>query len=215
MIELRKLSSSIIKGDVTQAVKETQAALGNKIPAKAIMDKGLLPGIQFVGEQFAKGQTYFPELVMAGEAMKSAMEVLAPELSRENIPRAGKFLIGTVKDDIHDIGKNIVGMFLEANGWDVVDLGTDVSPEKFRDEVQKGKFDILGLSALLTITMPMITETINILKRSGLRDKIKIMIGGATVNQAYCEHVGADAYGTDAVDAVKKARKLIAEAEKK
>jgi 5-methyltetrahydrofolate--homocysteine methyltransferase len=213
VIELKKPGAAIINGDVPQTVKETQAALRNKIPAKVILDKGLLPGIEFVGEQFAKGQTYFPELVMAGEAMTCAMEILAPELSSKKVPQAGKFLIGTVKDDIHDIGKNIVVMFLRANGWNVVDLGTDVPPERFRDEVQKEDYDILGLSALLTITMPMIDKTIDILKKAGLRDKIKIMIGGATVDQIFCDRVGADAYGADAVDATKKAKKLIEKSE--
>ncbi len=215
MIKLKKISANIINGDVAQTIKETQAALENKIPAKAILDKGLLPGIEFVGERFANGQMYFPELVMAGEAMKGAMEILEPELLKKDVSRTGKFLIGTVKDDIHDIGKNIVSMFLQANGWDVTDLGNDISPERFRDEVQKGNYDILGLSALLTITMPMIGQTIDILKKAGLRDKIKIMIGGATVNEAFCKQVEADAYGSDAVDAVKKARKLVAETKRR
>jgi 5-methyltetrahydrofolate--homocysteine methyltransferase len=121
----------------------------------------------------------------------------------------GKYLIGTVKDDMHDIGKTIVIMFLQAHGWEVCDLGVDVPPEKFCDEVKKGDFDILGLSALLTITMPNMEKTISALKNAGLRDKVKVMVGGVSLNQDYADQIGADAYGKDAVDTIRKAKQLI------
>jgi 5-methyltetrahydrofolate--homocysteine methyltransferase len=209
MINLNEISQSIKEGEVSAAVAKTKAALGENIAAKDILDNGLVPGIEEVGNLFAKGELYFPELIMAGEAMKATLELLNPELSKKKVPSIGKFLIGTVKDDMHDIGKNIVVMFLQANGWEVTDLGTDLPPERFCEEVQKGNFDIIGLSALLTITMPYMGQTIDALKEAGLRDKVKVMIGGVSVTQDYTDKIGADAYGKDVVDTVRKAKQLI------
>lgn len=209
MVNLSEISQSILDGDVPGILKKTKAALDEGIAAKEILDKGLLPGIEQVGDLFAQGQLYFPELMMAGEAMKESMELLRPELTRKKVPSLGRFLIGTVKDDMHDIGKNIVIMFLQANGWEVTDLGTDQPPQRFCEEVKKGNFDILGLSSLLTITMPYMSQTIDALKEAGLRDKIKVMIGGVSVTQGYADQIGADAFGKDAVDAIRKAKQLI------
>ncbi len=209
MINLREISQSIKEGEVSAAVAKTRAALDENIEAKDILDKGLVPGIEEVGNLFAKGELYFPELMMAGEAMKATIELLSPELLKKKVPSVGKFLIGTVQDDMHDIGKNIVIMFLQANGWEVTDLGSDQSPERFCEEVRKGSYDIIGLSALLTITMPYMGQTIDALKEAGLRDKVKVMIGGVSVTQDYTDQIGADAYGKDVVDTVRKAKQLI------
>jgi 5-methyltetrahydrofolate--homocysteine methyltransferase len=209
VVTLNEISQSVKDGEVTETVAKTKAALEANVPTKDILDKGLLPGIEEVGDLFAKGELYFPELMMAGEAMKEATELLKPELSEKKVPNVGKYLIGTVKDDMHDIGKNIVIMFLQAHGWEVSDLGVDVPPEKFCEEVKKGGFDILGISALLTITMPNMEKTISALKDAGLRDKVKVMVGGVSLNQDYADRIGADAYGKDAVDTIRKAKQLL------
>lgn len=209
MFDFGEISKGVREGDVSGTVAKTKAALSENIAAKDILDKGIFPGLEEVGDLFSKGQYYFPELMMAGEAVKTVLEVLKPELSRKKVPPMGKFLIGTVKDDMHDIGKNIVIMFLEANGWEVTDLGIDVPPQKFCEVVEKGDFDILGLSALLTMSMPNIGKTMDVLKETGLRDRVKVMIGGVSVTQDYADRSGADAYGKDVAEAVRKANQLI------
>jgi len=162
-----------------------------------------------IGSAFENGEIFLPELLMAGDAMKAALELLRPELAKRGVPYIGKYAIGTVQGDLHDIGKNIVILMLEGNGWEVTDLGTDVSPEQFCEVVRKGDFDVLGMSALLTFTMPKMAETISALKAARLRDKMKIMVGGAPVTQTFTEKIGADAYARDAVEAVAKAKSLL------
>ena len=204
-----ELANSVVKGDALRATELARRALDEEIPAKEILDNGLLPAMDRVGGSFEGGEIFLPELLMAGDAMKAAIELLRPELSKKGASYIGKYVIGTVQGDLHDIGKNIVALMLEGNGWEVVDLGIDVSPEKFCDVVEKGGFDILGLSALLTFTMSEMAETTNALKASGLRDRIKLMVGGAPVTQAFADRIGADAYAKDAVEAVAKARSLL------
>lgn len=209
MFDLNQLKQSLIKGDLDKTTELTQAALTTGIRAKDILDKCLVPGLDEVGKKFENGEFFFPELLVAGEAMKAAMAILKPVLVKKGVPLIGKYIIGTVKNDIHDIGKNIVIMMLEGNGWDVTDLGVDVPPEKFVQAVKQTDFDILGMSALLTTTIPYLAQTIQALKAARLRDKIKVMVGGVSVSQAYADQIGADAYGKDAVEAVVKARKLV------
>jgi len=209
MVNLSVITKNIIDGSVSDTVNNVKAALNENTPAEQILNKGLLPGIEKVGDLFENGDIYFPELLLAGQAMKAAVAQLKPELLKSQVSSVGKIVIGTVKDDLHDIGKNIVCMFLEANGWDVTDLGINVSPERFCEVVENGEFDILGLSSLLTMSMPNLGNTINALKEAGLRDKIKIMVGGVSVTQEYAEKIGADGYGKDAVDTVRKANHLI------
>jgi corrinoid protein of di/trimethylamine methyltransferase len=179
-------------------------------PLKAIED-GLTQGIKEVGDKFGKGEIFLPELVMAAESMKKALEILEPELKKEKKERKtlGRVLLGTVAGDIHSIGKTIVAAMLSANGFDVYDLGTDVSPENFVAKVKELKPDILGLSALLTTTLPEQRVVIEILKKEGLRDKVKVIIGGAPASKEWAEEIGADGYGADAMEAVKVAKKLI------
>lgn len=212
MFDFGKLKKSLISGNIEKTVDLTRTALKAGVSAKEILDKGLVPGLDEVGKKFQDGEFFFPELLVAGEAMKAAMLHLKPELAKGVGTLIGKYVIGTVKGDIHDIGKNIVIMMLEGNGWDVTDLGTDVPAEVFCKAVRENDFQILGMSALLTTTIPHIAETLEALKREGLRNKIKVMVGGVSVTPAYAEQVGADAYGRDAVEAVIKARKLMGKA---
>ncbi len=209
MFDFAALSNSIIDRNVAEAARLTRQALESKISAREVLGKGLLPAMDRVGSAFEKCEIYLPELLMAGDAMKASIELLRPELAGQSGSFAGKYLIGTVQGDLHDIGKNIVVMMLEGNGWEVTDLGTDITPERFCEEVRKGDFDIVGLSALLTFTMPRMPETIKGLQEAGLRDKVKVMVGGAPLSQSFADKIGADAYARDAVEAVAKAKSLL------
>ncbi len=209
MIGFNEISQSIIEGDAAKAVQLTKVALGRGIQAKDILDKGLISGIKKVGELFNSGEYFLPELIISGEAVRTALGEIKLILSKADIPPVGKYLIGTVQRDVHDIGKNIVIMMLEGNGWEVTDLGVDVPPEQFCIAVEKGNFDILGLSALLTMTMSKQAETIKALESAGLRQRVKIMIGGAPVTQQYADEIGADAYAPNAPEAVKMAAALV------
>jgi len=209
MVNFDELTNSIVEGQVAEATEFTQKALAAQVPAKEILDKGLLPAMNQVGSDFESGEIFLPELLMAGDAMKASIKLLRPELTSKEASYAGKYVIGTVEGDLHDIGKNIVVLMLEGNGWEVTDLGIDITPDRFCEEIKKGDYDILGLSALLTFTMPKMTETINSLKEAGLREKVKIMVGGAPVNQSFADQIGADAFARDAVEAVVKAKGLL------
>jgi 5-methyltetrahydrofolate--homocysteine methyltransferase len=203
------IKDSIVNLNRDQAVKLVKAALVQNITANEILNKGMIPAMDDVGRLFQQGKYFFPELLLAGRTMKSALQVLKPLFYKGQASYTGKYVIGTVKGDIHDIGKNIVVMMLEANGWQVNDLGMDVSVDGFCRAVNDTDCDILGMSALLTTTMPRFDDTIEALKSNGLRDKVKIMIGGAPVTEAYAESIGADGYARDAVSAVNMAGALI------
>lgn len=207
MINYDELVNCVVGGDEAGALALTRRAVESGVPAREVLEKGLVPALDIVGGQFARGEVYFPELLLAGDAMKESLELLKPELSRGGGPRVGKYVIGTVRGDLHDIGKNIVIMMLEGNGWEVVDLGIDVSPEQFCRAVAEG-CDIVGLGAYVSLSMPEVEATISALKEAGLRDRVKVMVGGVPVNQEFARRVGADAYGATAVDAVMEARKL-------
>lgn len=209
MFDFTELINNVMEGKVSQAREFTRKALDDRIPAKEILDNGLLPSMERVGSSFESNEIYLPELLIAGDAMKASIELLRPELAKKGASYVGKYAIGTVQGDLHDIGKNIVILMLEGNGWEVTDLGIDVSPEQFGDMVKKGDFDILGLSALLTSTMPKLRDTIQVIKESGLRNKVRIMVGGAPVNQSFASQIGADAYARDAVEAVATAKSLL------
>ncbi len=209
MVNLNKIRKSIIKGDSDTVSKLTKEALDANVPAKEILDKGLIPGIRKVGDLFSTGEYFLPELLVSGEAMSRALELLEPVLTKADIPPAGKCLIGTAQGDMHDIGKNIVIMMLKGNGWMVTDLGVDVSPEEFCLVVEKGDFDILGISSLLTMTMSAAAKTIDALKTAGLRDKVKVMVGGAPVTQEWADKIGADGYAADAPMAARVAATIV------
>ncbi len=211
MIDFCEIVNSIVEADIPKTEKLTKMAIDAGTPAKEILNKGLAAAMQVVGEQFENGEIFLPELLMSGEAAKTVLRLVRPLLLKKEGVRhhANKVVIGTVQGDVHDMGKNIVIMMLESNGWDVTDLGVDVAPEAFCNAVKENSFQILGLSALLTSTMPNQERTIAALKASGLRDKVKVAIGGPVVTQRYAEQIGADCYATDASDAVKKFKALV------
>jgi len=211
MTNFSEIKESVVQGNTDKVLELTKVALDSNVPAKEILDKGLIPGITKVGDLFSTGEYFLPELLVSGEAMSGAVELLEPILSKANIPPVGKYLIGTVQGDIHDIGKSIVAMMFKGTGWDVTDMGTDVSPEEFCSAVEKGNFQILGLSSLLTTTMPSTVKTINALKAAGLRNKVRIMVGGAPTTQEWANKIEADGYAPDAPSAVRIARALIGE----
>jgi len=211
MATFEDVAASILDGDPAATEQQVKQMLAAGIPARDILEKGMIAGIEVVGEKFGNGEIYLPELLMAGDAMKSALVLLKDLLSKgeEGVPYVGKVAIGSVRGDIHDIGKNIMLMMLEGNGWQVTDLGIDVSPEDFCKAVRENDFDILGLSALLTSTMGAQKETIDAIKAAGLRDKVKIAIGGCVCTQEWSNLIGADCFATDASEGVKKLRALL------
>jgi len=209
MFDFVGLVNSVAEGDASEAAELTRKALDAQISARQILDRGLLPAMDKVGSSFEGGEIFLPELLMAGDAMKASIELLRPELSKKAGSYTGRYVIGTVQGDLHDIGKNIVSLMLEGNGWEVTDLGIDVAPDKFCDVIEKHDFDILGLSALLTFTMSKMAETASALNTAGLRERVKLMVGGAPVTQSFADQIGADAYAKDAVEAVKKAKSLV------
>ncbi len=211
MIDFCEIVNSIVEADIPKTEKLTKMAIDAGTPATEILNNGLAAAMQVVGEQFEKGEIFLPELLMSGEAAKTVLRLVRPLLLKKEGVRhhANKVVIGTVQGDVHDMGKNIVIMMLESNGWDVTDLGVDVAPEAFCTAVKENDFQILGLSALLTSTMSNQERTIAALKASGLRDKVKVAIGGPVVTQRYAEQIGADCYATDASDAVKKFKALV------
>jgi len=173
-----------------------------------ILTKGLIAGMSVVGERFKKNEIYVPEVLIAARAMHAGMDVLKPLLTESGVQPKGVFAIGTVKGDLHDIGKNLVMMMVEGAGYKVLDLGVDVTPEKFVQSVKDGA-EVIGMSALLTTTMPSMKITIDAIKAAGMRDKVKIMVGGAPLTQAYADEIGADGYAPDAASAVDVANKLL------
>jgi len=209
MVNLQGISKAITEGDGEATFKLTKKALATNIPAEEILDKGVIPSLETVGDLFGKGEYFLPELIVSGEAAAVALEMLEPILTKGNAASKGKVAIGTVEGDVHNIGKNIVIMMLKGNGWAVTDLGVDVSPDDFCLAVAKGDFQILGLSSLLTTTMAYSAKTIEALKAAGLRDKIKVMVGGAPVTQEWADKIGADAYAKDGPAAVKVAAALV------
>jgi 5-methyltetrahydrofolate--homocysteine methyltransferase len=208
---LEKLSKSVMDGDIDTVKFLVKESLKNGVNPLEIVDKGLAKGIRTVGERYGKGEIFLTELLMGAEAMKVGMEIISPEIKKQKkeLKKVGSIIIGTVAGDIHDLGKNIVAALFSAHGFDVVDLGVDVPNQKFIDKVKEIKPDILGLSALMTSTIPKQRELINLLKSSGLRDKVKVMIGGAAVNEDYARDIGADGYAENANDAVVKAKTLV------
>lgn len=208
---LEKISKSVMDGDIDTVKLLVKESLKNGANPLELVDKGLAKGIRTVGERYGKGEIFLTELLMGAEAMKVGMEIINPEIKKQKkeLKKVGSIIIGTVAGDIHDLGKNIVAALFSAHGFDVVDLGVDVPDQKFIDGVKEMKPDILGLSALMTSTIPKQRELINLLKSSGLRDKVKVMIGGAAVNEDYARDIGADGYAENANDAVVKAKTLV------
>ena len=208
MADLSALAEAIIKGDQNTAVEITRAALDEGTAAKTVLEDGLIAGMYIVGDRFKKNEIYIPEVLIAARAMKMAMKILEPELVKAGVKPIGKFLIGTVQGDLHDIGKNLVAMMLKGTGFEVIDLGVDIPVEKFVEQAKAADVQLVGMSTLLTTTMPFIEKTLKALKDAGV--SAKIMIGGAPVTQAYADKIGADGYAADAASAVDVAKSLIA-----
>lgn len=206
-----KLTNSLVDGDPDATFEATKEALAAGIEPMAIIKDGLIPGMNIVGEKFSSGEYFLPDLIIAADGMQKAMTLLEPELLKRQqaIESAGTVLLGTVKGDIHEIGKSLVGTMLSANGFKVHDLGVDVPTETFVAKVQEMNPDILGLSALLTTTMVMQREVIKALTEAGIRGKVKVMVGGAPVTRSWAEEIGADGYAEDAMGAVQVARQLV------
>jgi 5-methyltetrahydrofolate--homocysteine methyltransferase len=208
MADLKALSDAIIKGDQNKSVEITRQALADGMAAKSVLDDGLIAGMDIVGARFKKNEIYIPEVLIAARAMKMAMEVLEPELVKAGVEPVGKLAIGTVQGDLHDIGKNLVAMMLKGAGFEVIDLGVDVGPEKFVEQAKAKGVQLIGMSALLTTTMPGMEKTVAALKNAGL--PTKVIVGGAPVTQDYADKIGADGYAADAASAVDMAKGLVA-----
>jgi len=201
--------SGIMDGDMQLVQSTVTAALEEGVPAPEILNEGLIKAMAEVGRLFEEGEYFVPEMLIAARAMKAGLAILKPKLIDADVKPIGKVAAGTVKGDLHDIGKNLVCMMLEGAGFEIVDLGTDVSPEKFLDAVKIQGVDVIAMSALLTTTMPNMKNTVDALVEAGIRDSVKVMIGGAPVTQAYADEIGADGYAPDASRAATMAKQLL------
>ncbi len=204
-----KMSEAVIAADAETVNKLVEEALGNGIGAKEVLDNGLIPGMDIVGQRMKTGEMFIPEVLRSAKIMQASMDLLRPHLSEKESLGLGTFVIGTVEGDLHDIGKNLVAMMLRGAGFTVVDLGTSVKPQDFVDAVKEHKAVIIGMSALLTTTMPKMDQTVKALKEAGIREQVKIMAGGAPVTEKFVEEIGADAYGANAGSATEKAKELV------
>jgi 5-methyltetrahydrofolate--homocysteine methyltransferase len=209
MDDFKPIIETLIKGDEAQLTELVKTAMDQGIPAKKILNEGLIAGMDIVGEKMESEDMFIPEVLMSAKAMSACVKILKPHLTEEDTAARGKVVIGTVKGDLHDIGKNLVAMMLESGGLEVFNLGVDVDPDKFAAEVKEKNAGMLCLSALLTTTMPMMIQTIKAVTENGLRDQVKIMVGGAPVTQNFADEIGADGYAPDAGSAVKLAKRLI------
>lgn len=207
--ELQALAEAIINGKRSDAVELTRKLIEAGVPAKKILDEGLIAGMSVVGERFKNGEYFVPEVLVAARAMKAAMELLRPLLASSDVEPIGTVVIGTVRGDLHDIGKNLVAMMLEGAGFQVIDLGVDVTADKFVEAARQHKAEIVGMSALLTTTMTYMPEVIKALESEGIRDKVKVIVGGAPVTKEWADQIGADGYAPDAASAVDKCKELL------
>lgn len=209
MTDMNQIMEALIKGDQTSLVELVKQALEARRPPGEILQKGLIEGMDVVGGRMQTGDMFIPEVLKSARCMSAAVEILKPLLGEDESSSFGKVIIGTVKGDLHDIGKNLVKMMMESAGFEVTDLGVDVSPEKFVQTVKDQKPDMVALSALLTTTMPAMKHTIDALTESGLRGKVKILVGGAPVTQKFADEIGADGYAADAGSANQLAKSLM------
>ena len=206
---LNRIANSLREGDNAQVSTLTREAVDRKVPSKEILDKGLIAGMNEVGELFKNHDIFLPDVLLAAKAMYAGLEVLKPLLLKENVQSLGKVVIGTVEGDLHDIGKNLVGIMLKGAGFDVIDLGNDVSPEQFVKTAIRENAQVIGMSALLTTTMPGMQRVIEMLDAKGQRGRIKTVVGGAPVSAEYAQSIGADAHGYDAANAVDQVKRLM------
>jgi methylmalonyl-CoA mutase cobalamin-binding domain/chain len=206
---LRQLYDFTLVGNAPEVLGLTRQGLELGLGPETLLYEALIPSLEEVGARFERGDFFVPEMLIAGKAMAGALEILRPLLAETGAQTIGKIVMGTVKGDVHDIGKNLVNIMFEGAGFDVIDLGVQVAPEKFLDAIREHEPDIVGFSAFLTTTMPMFKANINALEKAGLRDQVIVMVGGAPVTQEYADVVGADGYAADASTAVVRAKELI------
>jgi 5-methyltetrahydrofolate--homocysteine methyltransferase len=206
---IKEIYTNVMEGEADTVKEKVQAALDAGIAAPVILNEGMIAAMSEVGRLFEEGEYFVPEMLIAARAMQSGLALLKPYLKEADVKSAGKVVIGTVKGDLHDIGKNLVAMMLEGAGFEIIDLGTDVAPEKFVEAVREQGAQVLALSALLTTTMPSMKATIEALKTAGIREQVKVMIGGAPITQDYANQIGADGFSPDASRAVATAKSLV------
>ena len=204
-----RLSTAILEGDSAKTHKLVQKALDQGLAPKEILDNGMVVGMDEVGVRFKRGDMFVPEVLMSADAMQAGLEILRPQLAASGAKLIGKVVLGTVKGDLHDIGKNLVGMMCEGAGFEVINLGFNVEPEEFVSAIKEHQPDIVGLSALLTTTMRAMGYTIKAVEEAGLRDQVKIIVGGAPVDAEFAERIGADGYGSNAVHGSEVAQQLV------
>ncbi|MFQ6112652.1 MAG: corrinoid protein [bacterium] len=209
---LKQISESLQQGNDQEVFDLTSQAIKQNISPKHILDKGLIAGMDVIGEQFRKHEIFLPDVLLAAKAMYSGLDGLKPLLIKEGISSMGKIVVGTVHGDQHDIGKNLVGIMLQGAGFEIIDLGKDVPPERFVEAAQKQQAKIIGMSALLTTTMPVMKKVVDLLQKKGLNSSIKTIIGGAPVSEEFAREIGADAYAYDAAKAVECVKILNKEA---
>ena len=209
MFDSKAIINALVECDEPKVLELVQNAVDEGVAAKEILNQGLISGMDIVGEKMENEDMFIPEVLMAAKAMSAAVGILKPLLTDDDITTMGKVVIGTVKGDLHDIGKNLVAMMLESAGFEVYNLGVDISPDKFVSGVNEKNANMVCLSALLTTTMPMMKQTIDALAENGLKDRVKIMVGGAPVTQNFADEIGADGYAPDAGSATKLAKTLL------
>jgi len=206
---LESIYNAVLDGDAASAQAGVKAALAANLPADVILKNGLIAAMSEVGRLFEENEYFVPEMLVSARAMQSGLALLKPYLAEAGAEPAGKIIMGTVKGDLHDIGKNLVSMMLEGAGFEIIDLGSDVAPQAFVKAVQERQAQVIGMSALLTTTMPSMSATIKALEEAGMRDKVKIMIGGAPVTDGFAKQIGADGFSPDASSAVRLAKSLL------
>jgi 5-methyltetrahydrofolate--homocysteine methyltransferase len=209
MDHIKQIKHATIAGNMPQVIELTDLALEAGVDPEEVIQQGFIPAMEVVGDKFATGEIYVPEMLLAARAMKAALEKVKPLLVGKEIKAVGKVVIGTVQGDMHDIGKNLVAMMLEGSGFEVIDLGVDALPDEFIDAVRDRNPDLICLSALLTTTMNSMEETIRKLVAAGLRDGVKVLVGGAPVSQLFADEIGADGYAANAGEAVQLAKRLL------
>ena len=209
MVSLEEIRDDVVQGKAPQVKDLVQKAIDESQDVEEVLNQGLISGMDIVGEKFERNEFYVPEMLIAARAMKQGMQILRPLLTEKGVETIGTVILGTARGDLHDIGKNLVGMMLEGAGFEVIDLGIDVSPEKFIQTAKEKKAHLIGVSALLTTTMVSMKDVVKAVQEASLDNKVKVMIGGAPVTQSYADAIGADGYAPDAASAVDEAKKLL------
>lgn len=209
MVDMQEVASAVIAGNRKKVQELVEDALKEGVPPEKIINEGLLAGMSVIGERFKKNEIFVPEVLVSARAMQVGMDILKPLLTKSSGVIKGKVVIGTVEGDLHDIGKNLVAIMFEGAGYQVIDLGIDVPPDKFVEAIREHNPDIVGMSALLTVTMPQMKVTLDVMEKEGVREKVKVIVGGAPVTEEFAKEIGADGYAPDATSAVELVNRLL------